>query len=34
MSQQRPLGLWTAVLCGFGVLHVAAVIAFGATSTQ
>ena len=34
MSRQRPLGLWTAVLCGFGVLHVAAVIAFGATSTQ
>ncbi len=34
MSQPRPLGLWTAVLCGFGVLHVAAVLMFGAASTQ
>ena len=34
MSREQPLGLWTAVLCGFGVLHVAAVTAFGATSTQ
>ena len=34
MSQPRPLGFWTAVLCGFGVLHVAAVLVFGATSTQ
>ncbi len=33
MSRPRPLGFWTAVLCGFGVLHAAAVIAFGATST-
>ena len=34
MSQPRPLGFWTAVLCGFGILHVAAVFVFGATSTQ
>ena len=34
MSQPRPLGFWTAVLCGFGVLHVAAVFVFGVTSTQ
>ncbi len=34
MSQSRPLGFWTAVLCGFGVLHVAAVLVFGATTTQ
>ena len=34
MSQPRPLGFWTAVLCGFGVVHVMAVLAFGATSTQ
>ena len=34
MSQARPLGFWTAVLCGFGVLHVAAVLVFGATSTR
>jgi len=34
MSQPRPLGFWTAVLCVFGVLHVAAVLVFGATSTQ
>jgi lipoprotein-releasing system permease protein len=34
MSRPRPLGFWTAVLCGFGVLHVVAVIVFGATSTQ
>ena len=34
MSQPRPLGFWTAVLCGFGVVHVTAVLAFGATSTQ
>jgi len=34
MSRPRPLGFWTAVLCGFGVLHVAAVLAFGATSTH
>jgi lipoprotein-releasing system permease protein len=33
MSRPRPLGFWTAVLCGFGVLHAAAVIVFGATST-
>ncbi len=34
MSQPRPLGFWTALLCGFGVLHVAAVLVFGATSPQ
>jgi len=34
MSQLRPLGIWTAVLCGFGVLHVAALLVFDATSTQ
>jgi len=34
MSEPRPLGFWTAVLCGFGILHVAAVLVFGATSTQ
>ncbi|MBW2588148.1 MAG: hypothetical protein JRD92_14555, partial [Deltaproteobacteria bacterium] len=34
MSQPRPLGVWTAVLCGFGVLHVVAVLVLGATSTQ
>ncbi|MGB3049687.1 MAG: ABC transporter permease [Polyangiales bacterium] len=34
MSEARSLGFWTAVLCGFGVLHVAAVLVFGATSTQ
>ena len=34
MIQPRPLGFWTAVLCGFGVVHVAAVLVFGATSTQ
>jgi len=34
VSQTRPLGFWTAVLCGFGVLHVAAVLVFGATSSQ
>jgi lipoprotein-releasing system permease protein len=34
MSQPRPLGFWTALLCGFGVLHVAAVLSFSATSTQ
>jgi lipoprotein-releasing system permease protein len=34
VSEARPLGFWTAVLCGFGVLHVAAVLVFGATSTQ
>lgn len=34
MNQPRPLGFWTAVLCGFGILHVAAVLVFGATSTQ
>ena len=34
MSQARPLSFWTAVLCGFGVLHVAAVLVFGATSTR
>jgi len=34
VSQARPLGFWTAVLCGFGVLHVAAVLVFGATSSQ
>ncbi len=34
MSQARSLGFWTAVLCGFGVLHTAAVLAFVGTSTQ
>ncbi len=34
MSKTRPLGFWTAVLCGFGVLHVAAVLVFGATSPR
>ncbi len=34
MSQARPLGFWTAVLCGFGVLQVLAVLVFGATSSQ
>jgi lipoprotein-releasing system permease protein len=34
MIQPRPLGSWTAVLCGFGVFHVSAVLVFGATSTQ
>jgi lipoprotein-releasing system permease protein len=34
VSQPRPLGVWTAVLCGFGVLHVVAVLVLGATSTQ
>jgi len=34
VSQARPPGFWTAVLCGFGVLHVAAVLVFGATSTR
>ena len=34
MSQTRPLGFWTAVLAGLGVAHLAAVLAFGATSTE
>jgi lipoprotein-releasing system permease protein len=34
MNQQRPPGPWTAVLCIVGVLHVAAVLVFGATSPQ
>jgi len=34
VSQARPLGFWTAVLCGFGVLQVLAVLVFGATSSQ
>ena len=34
MSQARSLGFWTAVLCGFGVLHTAAVLVFVGTSTQ
>ena len=34
MSRPRPLGFWTAVLCGFGVLHVTAVLVFSATSTS
>ena len=33
MSQARPLGALTALLCGLGVLHVAAVLAFVSTST-
>lgn len=33
MSERRPHGIWTAVLCGFGVLHVAAVLVFRSTST-
>jgi lipoprotein-releasing system permease protein len=32
VSGARPLGPWTAVLCGFGVLQVAAVLAFAGTS--
>ena len=34
MSRPRSLGFWTAVLCGFGVLHVTAVWVFSATSTS
>jgi lipoprotein-releasing system permease protein len=34
VNEPRPLGFWTAVLCGLGVLQVAAVLVFGATSTQ
>jgi lipoprotein-releasing system permease protein len=34
VSEARPLGFWPAVLCGFGILHVAAVLIFSATSTQ
>ena len=34
MSKPRPLGFWTAVLCGFGVLQVAALFVFGSTSPQ
>jgi lipoprotein-releasing system permease protein len=34
VSQARSLGFWAAVLCGFGVLHAAAVLVFGGTSTQ
>ena len=34
MSETRPLGFWTAVLCSFGIVHVAAVLVFGATSAQ
>ena len=33
MTERRPLGFWTAVLCGLGVLQLAAVLAFAATST-
>ena len=34
MSQARPLGVWTAVLCGFGIWHVASVLVFVSTSTR
>lgn len=34
MSQPRPLGFWTAILCGLGLWHVVAVLVFGATSTR
>jgi lipoprotein-releasing system permease protein len=34
MSQPRPLGFWTAVLCGLGLGHVVAMLVFGATSTR
>jgi lipoprotein-releasing system permease protein len=33
VSAARPLGVWTAVLCGFGVLQVVAVLTFVGTST-
>ena len=33
MSQARPLGIWTAVLCGLGMAHAAAVLVFTSTST-
>jgi lipoprotein-releasing system permease protein len=32
MSEARPLGAWTAVLCGLGVLQVVAVLVFAGTS--
>jgi lipoprotein-releasing system permease protein len=34
MTEPRPLGFWTAVLCGFGVMHAVAVLAFVSTSTD
>ncbi|MGB5704454.1 MAG: hypothetical protein WBM48_16670, partial [Polyangiales bacterium] len=34
MSQTRPPGIWTGVLCGLGVLQTAAVLVFVGTSTQ
>jgi len=34
MSQARPPGIWTGVLCGLGVLQTAAVLVFVGTSTQ
>ena len=34
MTLGRPLGLWTAILCGLSVLHAAATIGFLGTSSQ
>ena len=34
MTEARPLGFWTAVLCGVGIAQIAAVLVFGATSTD
>ena len=34
MSDTRPPGIWTGVLCGLGVLQTAAVLVFAGTSTQ
>ncbi len=33
MNAERPLGWWTAVLCGLALAQIAAVLIFGATST-
>jgi len=33
MSETRPLGIWTGVLCGLGVLQTVAVLVFAGTST-
>ncbi len=34
MSDTRPLGVWTGVLCALGVVQTVAVLVFAATSTQ
>ena len=34
MSRERPLGVWTAVLAGLGVLQVVALLVFMGSSTR